>query len=310
MNYRPVIIAIIQTLGLFVAGFIIPVLGQAVALFAPVPLILLSVREGRVPELYALAASSVLLAFLLGWQVAAVFFLSFGLMAIGTAEGMRRQWKPESVAFLGGLLPVAALTIATGCYFAATGKNPAVVIEEYLRESLAEAAGFYTQIGLTETAAAVNSASAALIHHLVRLIPGITVATSVFQAACCFGLSRLVLLKKPEKAPVLSSPSLADWYAPDSWVWGLIAALVLILVPVQAAKIAGWNLSILYAVVYLTQGVSVIEHYLRKARIRPFIRGLMHSLILALPSVVFVIALGVVDIWADLRKVRVSVQTS
>jgi hypothetical protein len=37
---------------------------------------------------------------------------------------------------------------------------------------------------------------------------------------------------------------------------------------------------------------------------RPLVRGVVHTLILALPSIVFVIAAGIVDIWADFRKVR------
>ena len=50
--------------------------------------------------------------------------------------------------------------------------------------------------------------------------------------------------------------------------------------------------------------MAIVDHYLRKARIQPFMRGMIHTLILALPSIVFVIALGMVDIWADFRKLR------
>jgi hypothetical protein len=57
-------------------------------------------------------------------------------------------------------------------------------------------------------------------------------------------------------------------------------------------------------VVYLAQGAAIVEHYLLKAHIKPFIRGLIMALILAMPSIVFVIALGIVDVWADVRKVR------
>ena len=47
-----------------------------------------------------------------------------------------------------------------------------------------------------------------------------------------------------------------------------------------------------------------MEHYFRKAGIHTVVRGLLHAIILALPVVVCVMALGVVDIWADFRKVR------
>jgi hypothetical protein len=130
------------------------------------------------------------------------------------------------------------------------------------------------------------------------------------QAACCFGIARTLLMRTPgaDQAPVQSS--LAAWHAPDSWVWGLIAALALIVVPQKTAQLAGWNLAILFAVVYLAQGSAIVDHFLRKATIKAFGRGLILALVLALPSIVFVIALGIVDIWADFRKVRVPAQTA
>jgi uncharacterized protein YybS (DUF2232 family) len=305
MNYRSIFLATIQTAGLFVAAFIIPLLGQLVAVFAPVPLIILALREGRQAGLTALVGSTALSGVLFGWQSGGIFFFSFGLMAIGISEGLRRRWKPEAASLAGGLLPVFALAVVTAYYFMHLGRNPVTVIETYLKDSMSEAAKLYTQMGLTEMASTINTLSGAFVHNLVRLIPGITVATSVFQAACCYGLSRMLVVRRPGPAtPALNLTTLAQWHAPDAWIWGLIAGLSLLMLPHEAAWYTGLNAAILYAVVYLVQGVAIVDHYLRKARIQPFLRGMLHTLILALPSIVFVIALGVVDIWADFRKVR------
>ncbi len=304
MNYRAVFLAAIQTVGLYAAAFIIPVAGQVLALFAPVPLIVVFVRTGRREGAAALLASVLLSGLLGGWQAATVFLFSFGLMAAATAEGMRRNMKPERIALLGGLLPMAAAALLFSLYFIRVGKNPMTAVEAYLRGSLAEAAKFYTGLGMTEMASYVNAVSDSFIHYLVRLLPSITLATSVTQAACCYGLARAIIARRPDNAPAIARPSFASWFAPDSWVWGLIAALALVVVPQESMRLIGWNLAIIFAVVYLAQGAAIVEHYLLKAHIKPFIRGLIMALILALPSIVFVIALGVVDIWADVRKVR------
>jgi uncharacterized protein YybS (DUF2232 family) len=307
MNYRAILIATIQTLGLFVAGFIHP-LGQIFTLFTPVPLILVYVRSGRLAGLTTLVASSVMISVLGGgWQTAAILFLSFGLMAIGTSEGIRRNLKPEQISLLGGLLPIAVLGSIILLYLARVGKNPIMEVEVYLREIIASSAKTYTTMGMKEMADMVTSIPDNFIYYLARLIPSITIATSVTQAACCYGIARAIILRRPGTETLPAQPSLAAWHAPDSWVWGLIAALALIVVPRETARFIGWNIAILYAVLYLVQGTAIVEHYLRKAGIRPFIRGLLLTLILALPSVVFVIALGIVDIWADFRKVRMTV---
>ena len=304
MNYRSILIATVQTIGLFVAGFVIPLLGQVIALFTPVPLILIYVRGSKQEGVSTLIGASAVIALLGGWQAAAILFFSFGLMAIGIGEGMRRNLKPERTTLLGGLLPIAVMVLIVIFYIARIGKSPIIVAEEYLRGSVAEAAKLYTSMGLTEMAATINSVSDTSIHYLVRLIPGILIATSVVQAACCYGISRSIILRSSPVEAAAAGNSLVSWHAPDSWVWGLIAALALVVVPQEAARLTGWNLAILFGIVYLAQGTAIVEHYLRKAGISAVMRGLILALVLALPSIVFVIALGVVDIWADFRKVR------
>ena len=304
MNYRAVFVASMQTVGLYAAAFVIPVAGQILALFAPAPLIVVYVRAGRREGSVALLASVLLSGLLGGWQAAAVFFSSSGLMALGAAEGMRRNMKPERVVLLGGLLPTAVITLLLSFYFFRAGKNPIAAVEAYLRGSIDEAAKFYTRMGMTEMATYVSAVSDTFIHYLVLLLPGITVATSVTQAVCCYGLARAVIARKPDSAPAFNRQPFASWHAPDAWVWGLIASLALIVVPQETARFAGWNLAIIFAVVYLAQGAAIVEHYLHKAHIKPLVRGLIVALVMAMPSIVFVIALGVVDVWADIRKVR------
>jgi uncharacterized protein YybS (DUF2232 family) len=307
MHYRALIIATIQTVGLFLAAFVIPLLGQMLALFTPVPLIILSVRHGKEKGLIALVASSAIVALLGGWQLAAILFLSFGLMAIGIAEGMRLNWKHEQTSLLGGLLPIVVLGVILVVYFSRIGKNPVTVAEEYLRSSLAETAKFYTSMNLTDMAAMVNAVSDTFVHYLVRLSPGIIIATSVAQAACCYGIARAVIMRRPGAGPMPVQTPFSLWHAPDSWVWGLIAALALIVVPLETLRFIGWNLALIFGTVYLAQGTALADFYLRKIHVKTFARGVILGLVLAMPSIVFVIALGIVDIWADLRKVRMPV---
>jgi len=302
MNYRVVVVAAAQAVVLFMSGFFIPLLGM---MFTPVPLMLAYVRRGRSEGLSALGLSAALVGVLAGWQVAAFLLLCFGLMTIGTAEGLLRKWKPEEAALAGGLLPVAALTLAAARFFLRTNSNPVTFTEALLKEQRALAAKLYTDLKLTDVAAAVSSVPDTFLHYFVLLLPGIIVTSLMLLAAGCFALAVRGITRRPGNAPELRAPSLAAWHAPDVWVWGLIVTLVLITVPNETVKFIGWNLAIPYSVIYLLQGISIVEHYLRKARVQPLARGLIHAIILALPpTVAAVIALGVVDIWADVRKVR------
>jgi hypothetical protein len=314
MPYRSILTAAIQSAGLMIAGFLVPVVGQIALLFAPVPIIFIMVREGKLPGMLAVGLATAIIAVLAGGQaVFIVIYLSFGFMAMGLADGLRWRWKPENAILIGGLLTLVALVVVLAPFLQSTGKGPVAVTEEYLRTSIAGAQQLYTQLGLTDVAQMMAQVTDAVVYYLVRLLPGIILATILLQAACCYGMARALILRKDPAAAVLSEPSLATWHAPDSWVWGLIITLGLVAIglitPAKGiAFFLGLNLALLYLIIYAAQGISLVEFTLRKAKVGTIWRSLILSIIVALPVIVPVIALGVVDIWADFRKVRTPAQ--
>jgi hypothetical protein len=310
MPYRSILIAALQSAGLMIAGFIVPVVGQIALLIAPVPLILIMVREGKLPGMLALGLATTVIAVLAGGQaVFVVIFLSFGFMAMGLADGLRWRWKPENAVLIGAMLTIVALVVVLTPFLQNTGKSPVTITEEYLRTSIAEAQQLYTQLGLIDVAQAMAQVTDTVVYYLVRLLPGIILATTLLQAACCYGMARSLLLRKDPAAAVLSEPSLATWHAPDSWVWGLIITLGLVALPNVTVRFIGMNLALVFLLIYSAQGIALVEFTLKKAKVGTIWRSLILTIIVALPVIVPVIALGVIDIWADFRKVRKAAQT-
>ncbi len=309
MNLRAVLTTTAQAVALFAAGMVIPVIGEMIFLFTPVPFIVTAVRHGQREELTAIAGATVIIAAVAGWQAGTILLFGFGFAAIGVSWGMRKGMNPEYAILLGGLLPVAAAAALLAYSVLALNANPLAAVEQYLRNSIQEAVKIYTAMGLADMATAVTAMSDAFLYYFVRLLPGIVIAMSLVQTACCYGVARACILRKPGVGTDFTAqPSLASWHAPDAWIWGLIVALGCIAAPLEAVKYAGLNVSLLYLIVYTTQGMACVEHFLRKAGIAAPARSLLHALILALPTVVFLVVLGVVDIWADMRKVRTPAQ--
>jgi uncharacterized protein YybS (DUF2232 family) len=218
---------------------------------------------------------------------------------------MRKGIRPEYSIFLGGILPVAAAMVPLVYSVLQAGVDPVSAAEEYIRNSIQEAVKLYASIGLTELAEQVRGVADLFVHYFVRLLPGIVIATSLVQTACCYGIARYLILRRPVTGPDLSlQPSIALWHAPDAWVWGLIVSLGCIAVPDEIIKFAGMNFSIIFLLVYTVQGMAVVDFLLRKGGLNAPVRAIIHTVVLALPSVMFLPLLGVVDIWADFRKVR------
>jgi uncharacterized protein YybS (DUF2232 family) len=310
MSYRAIIIAAIQTAALYAAGFLVPFVGQIVILFVPVPLVLLFVREGRAKGTSGLVLSLVLVAALSAGQISALlFFAAFALMAVGLAEGILRNRKAEEAVFLGGTLPFAALFLVFSLLLMKTGKGPGDVTADYLRTALNDARDVYNKMGMHDLADTVSQVSDRVIFYVVRLLPGVFLATTLLQSACCYGVAKILLRRRAPGSPIASQPPLALWHAPDNLVWGLIAALLFVVwgryVPSgTTVYFLGLNLAIVYGLLYLVQGTAIVDYVLRRARIPALWRTVLLVLILALPAVVLLIPLGVVDIWADFRKVR------
>jgi len=308
MPHRSVIVAGLQAAGIFVAGILnIPIISQIIILFVPVPLVAVSLLRGRKAGAAAGGIAAALVALVSGGQIAVLLlFLSLLVMALGLAEGMTRGLRPEQAIILGGVLPLIPLMLFLAPLLAKAGKNPILLAEEYLRQNLADAQQLYVRMGLAEVAQSVAAVADAVVFYLVRLMPGLLLATSLLQAATCYGMARVIILRRSPASPLAASPSLAVWHAPDSWVWGLIVALgsIAVFPRGSAAWFAGLNLAILYLLVYLTQGIAIVEYFQRKARVPAIWRSFLHALILALPSVVAVLAFGIVDIWGDFRKIR------
>lgn len=298
------IAAAVITVVLYAAG-LVPVIGQAVMLFAPAPVIFVYARHGRRIGLSAVAVSTLIVAMIAGVMSAAVLLFIFGLMAVCMGEGMLRRMRHETVVIAAGLLPVMISAVFLWLSLAKAGKSPVGMLEQYLKDSIADIIRLYTTMGLKEAADLLSSVSEKFVDYMVRLMPSIAVTTAVLQAACCYGIIRSVIIKKYGEV-TLARGSFSEWYAPDKWVWGLVFSLALMMPGIDAMwpKIVGWNLVIIFSTLYAVQGMAVLDHVLKKAALLAFARGIIHAVVIALPSALLLPALGVVDIWADFRKLR------
>lgn len=306
MQLRPVIIAALQAAGLAIAGFLVPVLGQMAMLFTPAPLIVLTVLHGRKSGIIATALAAVIVSGLGSLQLSvALLFLGLGMMALALAEGMIRNLRHEATVILGAFVPILLLLVLITPAFLKAGKPPVEIAEAYLHQSMQETRQLYTGMGLTDLAQTLDLVNDKIIYYAARLFPGIIAVTALLQSLVCYGVARSIILRRRPDLPLASQPLLALWHLPDHWVWGLIVTLVLVALPVPGARFAGLNLVFLYLLAYTAQGVAVLDFFLRKFRIPVLWRSALLSVILTLPTAVAVVAFGVVDIWADFRKVRV-----
>ena len=104
---------------------------------------------------------------------------------------------------------------------------------------------------------------------------------------------------------------LTCWKAPEKIVWLLIATGGMILFPFHAVKYSGVNLLILCLFIYLCAGLSIIGYYFKVKRFPIFFKIMFYTLILIQQYLLlFVVVLGLFDLWADFRKMIKPAQDS
>jgi uncharacterized protein YybS (DUF2232 family) len=282
---------------LFAAVQFLSVLGMPMALFAPAPLAVLCVRRGE-PVFLACALLG-LAAAGLAWGVggAGAFLLAVAAPAFLIARGLTRGWAPEWVVG-------AAAALLTGATLGALTATLPDGIGPWVAGLVSQSIDLYAQQGAPEPWVTAlkeqREQLTAFFHHMLPMglaWSGMALATASLLAARAF------FVRHPHPAATPFAP--LTWHLRDEWVWALIAAGALLLVPYPPARIAGGNALGVLALAYAFQGWAVVGYIFEAKAVHRAVRIVFYLLLLLWPMLsLFLVLVGVLDIWTDLRKVR------
>lgn len=147
------------------------------------------------------------------------------------------------------------------------------------------------------------------LKYLPMLVPGLAVVFFGLSAVLNYQFSFMFLKKHNVKLEPL--PLFKDWDLGWYYCWGVIAGIALLIIPKfnpaydVVIDAAGYNLIIIFGLLYMVLGAAVLWGLLVKFNIRVLIR------VIILLAVFFLIGfgvglplLGLIDIWANFRKLN------
>ncbi len=296
-------IAVFSLTLLFVA--LIPVIGPIVVIMTPLPILYHYSRLGRLKGLAAMAVALAAVYVILGLlnQRVNPFILStIGLTGVILAEILRWRLSIEKTFLL------ASLALFFGgvgfiAYFALrTGASPWSVLELYVAGIIRENLKLYEQLNVSpDQVALVRENSRGIAEFITGIFPALAFSGAMITVWLNVLAGRLLFRGKG--GPIPDFGDLATWKAPERLVWVLIVSGTAVLAPWEPLDVIGLNILILCCLVYFFQGLSIATFFFRVKRIPLVMRALFYLLILVQQyMVVFVIALGLFDIWVDFRK--------
>lgn len=288
---------------LFALSIYMPIIGIFCALLIPLPILFYRLKLGRKTGILILGLTSIVMVVMLGKiSIDILFFMELLLLGFVLSELIELNLSIEktilyacsTVLFIGivGLLFYSNLT-NTGIY---------TLVSEYVEKNLKLTMAIYKDLGVPEENIYLISNSLEHIQYvLVRIVPAVVVASTLFVAWTCLLIARPILKNRGLFYPAFGTLNL--WKAPESLVWCVIGCGLMILVPSSALKMFGLNGLLILMTIYFFQGIAIVSFYLEKKHVPRLVRLLLYSLI-ALQQVVLVlvVCLGFFDIWLNLRN--------
>lgn len=295
-------IAIIAGTLLFVS--LVPFFGSMLLLVSPLPVVyywtILERSQGGAIVLAALFLVS--LVELLGQGTNLTVLFMIVLSGILIAEVLKK-----GLSLTPSVLVASLALLVSGAGFlsfsaAKVGVSAWQMVEGYVAALIQENIRIYSQLNIAEDQLLLIRENAEQITaFFTGIFPAIAFTGAIMTV--CLNMIAVRGLLRRAGSPLADFGDLTLWKAPEKLVWVLIAGGGMLLATEASLTIVGMNLLILCSLLYLFQGMAIVVFFFRRKGVPPFFRWLIYGMIFIQQyMLVFIIALGLFDLWVDFRK--------
>jgi len=300
-----------KSAGSIIAGVAITGIAIAVSNFLPftcfvilpVSILYCRIRFGR-KNGTAVTLASLILVCILSWESIFDIFFFWGLIFLGytMGESFERKFSVEKTVWYSAGAVLGAFGLGLFFYSLQSGSGIIQLVTGHVSRNLEFSLKLYEDMGMSkESALIVTENFDRILHDMVRLIPSMVVALTLFIVWMNLLFSRSLLVIN--RLFYTDFGSLNQWKAPEPIVWAVIGCGLMLLLPVGGLKLIGLNGLIAIMPIYFFQGIAVVSFYFEKKRLPRFVKVVVYSFIAIQQILLFVvIGLGFFDMWLNFRK--------
>ncbi len=291
---------------LFMASHFLPVVGIAISLVCPAPLVVLGLRHSLGRACLGTLVATIIAGAFLGVTGALFFALGFGFLGIGLGFLARKCDSGSDIMLYGVLVSLASKLLLMVIMVRLTGINPFSLDPETISSTVDRVVQFYQSAGMPESSlAGLTDQFRATISMLPHIFPALLVMAAAVDCFLSYVISGAVLKRIGDiRLPAL--PAFEDWRFPKSLFWALIVSMGLQLLGSQGGRLfvaAGINIRILVSMLFFFQGAAVVWCLLKNRGRGPVARTVIIAILALVPLLSqLVLVAGIVDMWYDLRK--------
>ncbi len=294
------------TVAFFLGSIFIPVIGVFVSLLTPLPIIVYYYQYGRKVALQLIVitiivATTIILAF----KIPAFFLYLIQLLLFGFICGELLANNFDIPKIITVACIAALILNAVTLYMFGKEENTSVVktLESAIRKNFDQSVEEYKKRGLSKDQLTwLEESLNTIIPWLAKLFPAIVaVATAIIIWLNLILVKRFLFLRLHQIPPPLQN--LVLWKSPDYLVWVIIFAGFGAILPTGGFKIVAYNVLLIMGAVYFFHGLAIIAYYFETRKTPRSIRFLVYLFIFFQQILTIAVSLlGLMDVWADFRK--------
>jgi len=281
MRAKPIIEgALLITLAvvLFAGGVYIPLVGVILALFSPVPLVILGMRYGLKRGVISGLTSSFLLLLITGPFQAFIFLFNSAVVAIAVGYLVGKGLKANEVILYSALVSLMSKIVFFALSALIVGVNPLEVNLKLIQDSLRSSAEIYEKFGLAGRDSYLLGRNLEnFLGYLRMVFPAVIIVASALDAFLTFVVSGWILKKIGEPFPEL--PSFSEWRFPRSLLWGMGLGVIFSILGEEMTNFylvsAGANLQLVFGFLFILQGISLADYFMKRFRFHKWVRYLL-----------------------------------
>lgn len=300
----------VRTLALIVGISLVMVIGlnlfPIILFLFPLAFIVIGVKFNLRESFMSILMTSLLVGIIVDPPSGIVLFAIFGPMSLLIAYGIRKRKKAVEIIIPSSIVIFVLIIIS----FMIFGNESGVL--DQLEEDFQSYAGM--QMTRLEDMELTNIESFRIMEELendyqdiLAILPSFFIIMSVFISYINYYFSTLILRRLG--LGIRDNPQFSEFSLPKNFILGTLIMFLTIYLLNRfdgvSARMIYLNVLFLVVVLFLIQGLSVLDHQLRKRRVNSIIRIIVIAMIIFAPLIISIMVIvGMVDLIFDFRKLR------
>lgn len=286
-----------------VIGLFVPLLSLA-SLLWPAPIIITIKRYGFRYGIYATIASALIVGMISEPLYAIYVILGYGAVGLAIGYGVEKDFSAGRTLLIASFASLISKVILVYAITGIMGVNPIEVQFEAMKEGFEFSTDMLKGLGM-DRVEDMNNMFMTSLEMLKVTLPALLISASVLDSFLNYSVAKLILRRF--KLFLEPLPSFGEWRFPNNISLGFLLLIALTFIGgylgLQNTQVIMSNIFLLFNMIFLIQGLSLIYYFLAVKGVAKAIR--IFLMVIIMFNQMFAMAAvfaGLLDVIFDFRK--------